>query len=105
MFSTTDRSREQTPQPGFRKLGAAASVNCLPAHRPEAGHSLVRPAVLDWPATGMAGLDIGLGGRPTRTVVALHLRGSGVVLDTQVASERRPPARRRRRPTPGSGNG
>jgi hypothetical protein len=54
---------------------------------------------------GMAGLEISSGGRPTRDRCRLASPRLRVVLDTPIASARRPAADRRRRPTLDPGDG
>jgi putative transposase len=54
---------------------------------------------------GMAGLDIGLGDRAPRHGCRVASPRRRVLLDTPLASARRPAARRRRRSTPGPGDG
>jgi hypothetical protein len=93
--SAADRSRESTPHSGSREPSAAAAAGCLPAHLTETRHSLVRSAVLDRTAMGMAGLDIGPGSRPTRDGRRLASPRLRVVLDTPIASARRPATDRR----------
>ena len=95
-----DHPGEPTSQSRFREPGAAAAVGCLPSHPSEADRSLVRPAVLGRPPTGLAGLEVGLGDRPARHGHRLASPRLRVVLAPTVASEGRPSAGRRRRATP-----
>ena len=95
-----DHPGEPTSKFRLRELRAAAAVGCLPTHPSEADRSLVRPAVPGRPPTGLAGLKVGLGDRPTRHGHRLASPRLRVVLDPTVASEGRPSAGRRRRATP-----
>jgi hypothetical protein len=58
-----------------REPGASAAVGCLPSHPPEAERSLARPAVLDRPQAGLAGLGVAWVIVRPATVIAWHRRG------------------------------
>ena len=86
---------------GAREPRAATVAGCLPAQSPEARHSVVRPAVLDRIAVGVAGLESGLNRRPTGDSHCLAPPVLRLVLQPAVASEGWSPGGRRGRRTSG----